>query len=115
MPETNPEAWDAQSNIPLAGNLRGKLLLAWGEMDDNVHPALTIQLIDAFIKAGKDVDMLVLPNANHGFIDLGANPKDTRGNNANNHFFLRKRWDYFVQHLLGAEPPAGYVIGTDRT
>ncbi|HYI16766.1 MAG TPA: DPP IV N-terminal domain-containing protein [Thermomicrobiales bacterium] len=115
MPDVNPDAWEAQSNLPLVANLRGKLLLVWGEMDDNVHPALTIQLIDAFIKAGKDVDMLVLPNANHGFIDLVHAPKDTRGNSPNNHFFLRKRWDYFVQHLLGAEPPVGYVIGADRT
>jgi len=113
MPDVNPEAWEAQSNLPLVNNLRGKLLLAWGEMDDNVHPALTIQLIDAFIKAGKDIDMLVLPNANHSFIDLVHAPKDTRGNSPNNHFFLRKRWDYFVQHLLGAEPPSGYVIGHD--
>ncbi len=115
MPDINQAAWEAQSNLPLVANLRGKLLLAWGEMDDNVHPGLTIQLIDAFIKAGKDVDMLVLPNANHGFIDLVHAPKDTRGNSPNNHFFLRKRWDYFVQHLLGAVPPSGYVIGTDRT
>jgi dipeptidyl aminopeptidase/acylaminoacyl peptidase len=114
LPATNPAAWEAQSNIPLVANLRGMLLLAWGEMDDNVHPALTIQLIDAFIKAGKDVDMLIIPNANHGFIDLVHAPKDTRGNSANNHFFLRKRWDYFVTHLLGAEPPTGYVIGTDQ-
>ncbi|MEX1158781.1 MAG: DPP IV N-terminal domain-containing protein [Thermomicrobiales bacterium] len=114
LPATNPAAWEAQSNIPLAGNLRGKLLLAWGEMDDNVHPALTIQLIDAFIKAGKDIDMLVLPNANHGFVDLVHAPKDTRGNSPNNHVFLRKRWDYFVSHLLDADPPTGYVIGADR-
>ena len=110
LPERNPEAWEAQSNLPLVGNLRGKLLLAWGEMDDNVHPALTIQLIDAFIKAGKDIDMLVLPNANHAFADLGLAGRDTRGASPNNLFFLRKRWDYFVRHLLGAEPPEGYVI-----
>jgi dipeptidyl aminopeptidase/acylaminoacyl peptidase len=115
LPETNPDAWEAQSNLPLVANLRGKLLLAWGEMDDNVHPALTIQLIDAFIKAGKDVDMLIIPNSNHGFIDLVHAPKDMRGNSPNNHFFLRKRWDYFVTHLLGAEPPAGYVIARDQS
>jgi dipeptidyl aminopeptidase/acylaminoacyl peptidase len=82
-------------------------------MDDNVHPALTIQLIDAFIKAGKDIDMLVLPNANHGFVDLVHAPNDNRGKSPNNHFFLRKRWDYFVLHLLGTNPPADYVVSTD--
>jgi dipeptidyl aminopeptidase/acylaminoacyl peptidase len=110
LPAVNPDAWRAQKNVPLAANLAGKLLLAWGEMDDNVHPALTIQLIDALIKAGKDVDMLVIPNANHAFADLGQNGKDTQGTAANNLFFLRKRWDYFVRHLLGVEPPVGYVI-----
>lgn len=110
LPEGNPEAWEAQKNLPLVDNLRGKLLLAWGEMDDNVQPALTIQLIDALIKAGKDVDMLVIPNANHAFADLGRGGQDERGTTANNLYFLRRRWDYFVRHLLGVEPPPAYRI-----
>lgn len=84
------------SNAPLAGNLRGKLLLMHGEMDDNVHPALTLQLVDALIKANKDFDLLIMPNVEHG---LMSTP-----------YALRRQWDYFVRNLLGAEPPAGYSI-----
>jgi dipeptidyl-peptidase-4 len=86
----------AQANHRLAGNLRGKLLLACGDMDDNVHPALTLKVVDALIKAGKDFDLLVLPNRNHAY---NADP-----------YFVRRRWDYFVRHLLGEEPPEAYAI-----
>ena len=75
----------------------GKLLLAHGDLDDNVPPAMTIQVIDALIKANKDFDMLILPNTNHGF--GAAMP-----------YFTRKKWDYFVNHLLGKEPPKDYKI-----
>ena len=66
-------------------------------MDDNVHPAQSIQLVDALVKANKDFDLLILPNANHGF-------------EAETSYFTRRRWDYFVQHLLGATPPPNYKI-----
>jgi dipeptidyl-peptidase-4 len=85
-----------QANPHLAGNLKGKLLLIAGDMDDNVHPALTMQVIDALVNANKDFDMLILPNRNHTF--------------SRDAYFLRKLWDYFVRHLLGEEPPAGYAI-----
>ena len=87
----------AQINARLAGNLRGKLLLMAGDMDDNVHPALTLQVANALIAANKDFDLLLLPNRNHqtSFRDP---------------YVLRRLWDYFVRHLLGAEPPAGYRI-----
>lgn len=88
--------YTGQDNCTLASNLRGKLLLVWGELDDNVHPALTIRLIDEFIKHNKDVDMLVLPNRHHGY--------------ASDPYYIRRRWDYFVQHLLGKTPPQGYQI-----
>jgi dipeptidyl-peptidase 4 len=87
------------ANTPLAGKLQGKLLLMHGEMDDNVHPALTMQLVDALIKANKDFDLLIVPNVAHGIM---SNP-----------YALRRQWDYFVRHLLGATPPAGYQIGLD--
>lgn len=87
----------ASANAPLAKNLRGKLLLIHGEMDDNVHPALTLQVVDALIKANKDFDMLIVPGANHGVMGYP--------------YATRRQWDYFVRHLLGAEPPAGYEIG----
>jgi dipeptidyl aminopeptidase/acylaminoacyl peptidase len=88
-----------QANPNLAANLKGKLLLAAGDMDDNVHPALTMQVIDALIKANKDFDMLILPNRNHMFM------RDA--------YFIRKLWDYFVTHLLGAVPPEGYAINEE--
>jgi dipeptidyl-peptidase 4 len=79
------------TNSLLAANLKGKLLLAWGEMDDNVPPAQELQMVDALIKANKNFDMLVLPNRNHGFY------RDP--------YFIRRLWDYFVEHLLGERPP----------
>jgi len=87
----------SQSNSTLAGNLKGKLFLVCGDMDDNVHPALTMQLVQALIRANKDFDFLMLPNSNHSFAP-------------NKEYFIRKRWDYFVRHLLGAEPPKDYKI-----
>jgi dipeptidyl-peptidase-4 len=92
----NGRNYDNQDTSLLAANLRGKLLLAWGDMDDNVHPSLTIRLIDALIKANKTFDLLVMPNRNHSF---SSDP-----------YFNRRRWDYFVEHLLGEKPPAGFVI-----
>ena len=92
----NGDNYRAQANRSLAKNLKGKLLLAFGDLDDNVHPAMTIQLIDALTRANKDYDLLIIPNGNHGF--------------AANMYFRRRRWDYFVRHLLGQEPPAGYEI-----
>jgi dipeptidyl aminopeptidase/acylaminoacyl peptidase len=88
----------AQANPTIADRLRGKLLLVFGDMDDNVAPALTIQLIDALTKANRDYDLLIVPNGSHY---MAASP-----------YFRRRRWDYFVEHLLGQTPPAGYQIRT---
>jgi dipeptidyl aminopeptidase/acylaminoacyl peptidase len=87
-----------QANSTLAHQLRGKLLLMHGEMDENVHVASTLQLVDALIKADKDFDLLILPNRPHGCTD--------------DPYFIRRRWDYFVRHLQGKEPPV-YVIRRD--
>ncbi|MDR8392959.1 prolyl oligopeptidase family serine peptidase [Aliifodinibius sp. S!AR15-10] len=85
------QQYEEQSNINLAENLEGKLLLAHGDMDDNVHPSETMRMADALIKVGKDFDMLIMPNKTHG---LGSE----------NNYFTIKRWNYFVEHLMGAEP-----------
>jgi dipeptidyl aminopeptidase/acylaminoacyl peptidase len=90
------DSFDSQSNWRLARNLRGKLLLMYGTLDDNVHPNATLLLVDELIKANKEFDMLVMPNRNHGF--------------ANEPYVIKRTWDYFVQHLLGKVPPEGYVI-----
>ncbi|MCE5171865.1 DPP IV N-terminal domain-containing protein [Paenibacillus profundus] len=92
----HPERYATQDNAQLAGNLKGKLLLAHGDMDDNVHPAQTLRLVDALIHANKDFDLLVMPNVGHS---IDRNP-----------YFIRRKWDYFVQHLLGVEPPKEYQI-----
>ena len=84
--------YEASANYTLANNLRGKLLLMHGDMDNNVHPANTLRVVDALIKANKNFDMLIVPDAGHG---LPA-------------YTIRKQWDYFVRHLLGLEPPENY-------
>jgi dipeptidyl aminopeptidase/acylaminoacyl peptidase len=83
--------YDSQANQNFAKNLKGKLLLAHGTMDANVPPSSTMLVVDALIRANKDFDLLLLPNRGHGF--------------GNEPYMVRRRWDYFVRHLLGAEPP----------
>jgi dipeptidyl aminopeptidase/acylaminoacyl peptidase len=87
-----------EANQTHAGNLRGKLLLAHGEMDDNVPPYNTQLVVDALVKAGKDFDLLMFPHARHGY-------------GPDNNYMMRRRWDYFVRHLQGVEPPKEYQIG----
>src|SRR5205085_4230840 len=89
--------YEDQANQNLAKNLKGKLLLAHGTMDDNVPPYNTLLVVDALIKANKDFDLIMLPNQQHGY-----------GNAAL--YMTRRRWDYFVRYLLGAEPPANYEL-----
>ncbi len=82
--------YEEQSNVTQAHRLEGKLLLTVGELDTNVDPASTMQVVDALIKADKDFEMLVIPGANHG---VGERP-----------YASRRRKDFFVRHLLGVEP-----------
>jgi dipeptidyl aminopeptidase/acylaminoacyl peptidase len=84
------------SNVDNAYRLQGKLLLYVGEMDANVDPASTMQVVNALIKADKNFDLLVLPGAGH-----------TNGGVYGD----RKRYDFFVHHLLGIEPPDWNRIG----
>jgi dipeptidyl aminopeptidase/acylaminoacyl peptidase len=88
-----------QSNITNAANLRGRLLLAHGAKDENVNPSATYKFVDALIKAGKEFDMFILPSNNHSF------------GRTNGDYFTKKRWDYFIRHLLGEEPLFNYQIG----
>ena len=75
------------TNAELAANLKGHLLLVHGEIDNNVHPANTMRLVDALIKANKRFDMLIIPGARHGF--GVAQP-----------YFTQRMWDFFAEHLL---------------
>jgi dipeptidyl-peptidase 4 len=75
------------TNAELAANLKGKLLLVHGDMDNNVHPANTIRLVDALIKANKRFDMLIMPGKQHAYADYQP-------------YFTERMWEYFAEHLL---------------
>ena len=75
-------------NQDLAKNLKGKLLLIHGEIDNNVHPAYTLRVVNALIKANKRFDMLILPTQRHGFGDM-------------NEYWFWRTADYFSKYLLG--------------
>ncbi len=91
----------AEANETYAKNLKGKLFLIHGMMDDNVPSSNTQLVADALMKAGKDFDMLMLPHARHGF---GADAA----------YIMRRRWDYFITNLQGNIPPKEYQIGKPR-
>ena len=90
-------SYDNQSNALQAHNLEGKLLIAHGTADTNVPMSNTMLVVDALIAANKDFDLVLFPNRGHGF--------------GNEPYMMRRRWDYFVRHLLGAEPPREYEFG----
>jgi len=105
FPETNPTAinpeeetattnYDNQANQLLADRLQGKLLLAHGMMDTNVHPTNTLLVVEALIEAEKDFDLLLIPNSGHGF--------------GNDRYFMKRRWDYFVEHLKHTVSPVSF-------
>jgi dipeptidyl-peptidase 4 len=95
--EDGTDSYTNQALPLLADRLRGRLLLAYGTMDNNVHPNMTLQLINELIRHNRDFDTIVMPNRTHGF--------------ANEPYFLRRTWDYFVEHLRGDAPPREYRIG----
>ena len=89
--------YDNQANQLLVKNLKGKLLLAHGNMDNNVPPYSTLLVVDELIKANKDFDLIIFPNKRHGFGDQ-------------NNYFMRRKWDYFVEHLKGLDPPKNFSL-----
>ncbi|HVU84024.1 MAG TPA: DPP IV N-terminal domain-containing protein [Puia sp.] len=89
--------YEAQANQVYAKNLKGKLMLAHGLMDDNVPPYNTLLVIDALEKANKDYDLVLFPYAHHGYGMLSL-------------YMMRRRWDYFVKNLLGKNPPKEFEI-----
>ena len=82
-------SYNIQRNTELAKNLKGKLLIVTGDIDNNVHPANSIRMVDALIRANKRFDFLLLPGQRHGFDDMTE-------------YFFWRMADYFSQHLLGA-------------
>lgn len=104
-----PELWmgpngphyNEQSNVTVAHKLKGDLLLIHGDMDNNVNPDATLAVADALIKANKDFDLLIMPGKDHGSVLY-------------NNYFLRAKWDYFVEHLMGITPPKEYEFGANN-
>ena len=89
--------YDNQANQLLAKNLKGKLLLAHGNLDNNVPPYNTLLVVEELIKANKDFDLIIFPNKKHGFGDQSS-------------YFMRRKWDYFVKNLKGLEPPENFLF-----
>lgn len=91
-----PENYRSADNRALAARLKGKLMLAYGDLDENTGTASLLQLAGALIDANKSFDLLYLPNRSHHF---GQDP-----------YFIRRSWDYFVEHLRGLKPPVDYAF-----
>ncbi|MDG2368099.1 MAG: DPP IV N-terminal domain-containing protein [Flavobacteriaceae bacterium] len=87
--------YDIQANQLLVNNLKGKLLLAHGLLDDNVPPSSTFLVVDALINANKDFDLILFPNKRHSY-----------GNS--NNYMTRRKWDYFIKHLKNINPPKNF-------
>jgi len=97
---TNPDgttSYNNQANQLIAKNLKGRLMLVHGEIDDNVPIGSTYLVADALIKANKDFDMLILPNQHHGYGEDSS-------------YVTRRRWDWFVRNLAGDTPPHEFRI-----
>lgn len=90
------DSYARASGMDNADKLRGHLLLIVGEQDENVDPASTYQVADALIRAGKDFDLLAVPGAGHG---VG------RGNGDTDRYVQRRKFDFFVRHLLKRQTP----------
>lgn len=93
--------YEWQANQMYARHLKGKLLLVHGGMDDNVPPYNTYLVADSLIKANKDFDFLLIPNARHGY-------------GSDSYYMMRRRWDYFVKNLLNAVPPKEFYLKVER-
>ncbi|MCC5867840.1 MAG: DPP IV N-terminal domain-containing protein [Gammaproteobacteria bacterium] len=97
-PDAVPDTIAAIGNAPLVGQLKqGRLLIVYGELDENVHPAQAVQLMDALVKADRNFDVLYLPNRTHYYT-----PEP---------YFQRRLWDYLVEHVMGAQPPDFSILG----
>jgi dienelactone hydrolase len=93
--------YSIEKNSELARNLKGRLLLITGDMDNNVHPANTLRMADALIKANKRFDMFVVPGKRHGFADAAT-------------YVNWLRADYFCRHLLGRSADSVDIVELNR-
>jgi len=97
MDKDGKSNYDDQANQKWASGLKGHLMLAHGTSDDNVPPYETLLVVDALIKANKDFDLVMIPNARHGYA-------------AATQYMTRRRWDYFVRYLAGGTPPKEFEL-----
>lgn len=81
-----------QSTITMAPKLKGKLLITHGGIDENVNPSATFKLAEMLVRADKQFDMLIFPSQKHGYTGQQQ------------YYFTKRRWNYFVEHLMGAAP-----------
>ena len=95
-PDEKPYNFEKLDITRLAGNLKGKMLIIYGDMDENVPQNQAFRLIDALIKANKPYDLMYLPNRPHSGVT--------------DNYVIQRQLDYFVEHLLGVEPPTGVDI-----
>jgi dipeptidyl aminopeptidase/acylaminoacyl peptidase len=93
--------YDIDKNQDIAQNLKGKLLLITGDIDNNVHPAGTYRVVEALIRANKRFDFILLPGQRHGYTTMGD-------------YVFWRRVDYFAQHLLGAAPMPVDILEIER-
>ncbi len=93
--------YEIEKNSELAANLKGRLMLITGDIDNNVHPANTYRLADALIKANKRFDMFVLPGVRHSFQPVSGYVNWLRG-------------DYFARHLLGRSADSVDIVELNR-
>lgn len=93
--------YDVDKNQDIAKNLKGKLLLMHGDIDNNVHPANTLRVVDALIRANKRFDMYMIPGKRHGFADASDWVNIIRA-------------DYFSRHLLGWSPTETDILELQR-
>jgi dipeptidyl aminopeptidase/acylaminoacyl peptidase len=93
--------YDIEKNSEIAGNLKGRLLICTGDIDNNVHPGNTIRLANALIKANKRFDFFLFPGQRHGFGDM-------------NEYFFWLRGDYFCKHLIGDYADSVDIVEINR-
>lgn len=98
-PADRPTNWGQIDLTAQAANLKGKLMLGFADLDENAYPAEAARMVNALIAANKSFELVYMPNRSHGFSGEG--------------YFRRRRWDFFVRNLLGAEPPTDYRMGGD--
>lgn len=96
-PADHPRNWGKVDLTEQAGQLKGDLLLAYGDVDENAYPAATVRMVQALNAANKSYELIMFPNGTHAF--------------ARDPYFIRRRWDFFVRHLQNVEPPKDYALG----